>query len=142
MIDVWANYSSVDTEIVNSGSSNVDMIGNELRSIPSYTTSVGIDAFVTEEITARLHVDAQGDYFVNEANVGGEFGGYTITSLSVDYKLDWGTLNLGVNNLFDEYHEYVYDLTMDGSDTIHSAGDGRNYSVSVRFELRALRFKV
>ena len=42
---------------------------------------------------------------------------------------------VGLFNLFDEYHEYVYDLTMDGSDTIHSAGDGRNYSVSVRFEL-------
>lgn len=132
MIEVWANYSSVDTEIVNPGSGAEATIGNELRSIPEYTASIGFDAALNERATARVHLDAQGDYYVNEANLGGKFGDYSLVHASVDYEFNWGLVSLNANNIFDEYYEYVFDFSADGTATIHSPGDGRNYSVSVR----------
>jgi iron complex outermembrane receptor protein len=132
-IEIWANYSAVETEIVNPSSTAADTVGNELRSIPEYTASVGITGYISDTITARMHVDSQGDYYVNEANLGGQFGGYTLTNASVDYDASWALLSFSVNNLFDEYYEYVFDFSSDGSYTIHSPGDGRNFSVSAKF---------
>ncbi|REL28193.1 TonB-dependent receptor [Thalassotalea euphylliae] len=133
IIDIWANYSSVDTEIVKTSTAAAATQGNELRSIPEYTASIGIDAQITEQITASVHVDSQGDYYVNEANLGGQFGDYTITNASIDYEFDWGLVSLNANNLFDEYYEYVFDFSSDGTATIHSPADGRNYSLSIRY---------
>ena len=132
-IELWANYSAVSTEIVNPGSASAANIGNELRSIPEYTASVGLDVALNDQIAARLHLDSQGDFYVNEANLGGRFGDYTLAHLSVDYDVDWAVLSFNANNLFDEYYEYVYDFSSDGTSTIHSPGDGRNFSVSARF---------
>ncbi|MGB0835830.1 MAG: TonB-dependent receptor [Psychrobium sp.] len=133
-VELWANYGVVDTEIVNTSSTNAANVGNQLRSIPEYTASIGLIADVTDVLTARVHVDMQGDYYVNEANLGGKFGGYTIANASFDYDAQWAKLSLNLNNLFDEYSEYVFDFSKDGSATIHSPGDGRNFSVTAKFE--------
>ena len=135
MLDIWANYSSVDTEIVNTSSASASTAGNELRSIPEYTASVGFDLSISDAMTARLHVDAQGDYFVNEANLGGQFGNYTLTHASIDRRFKWGSVSLNANNILDKYYEYVFDFSADGTETIHSPGDGRNFSLSVAITL-------
>ena len=93
----------------------------------------GIDIRLNDKLTGRLHVDSQGDYFVNEANLGGRFGDYSLSHISLDYTLDRTVLTLSVNNLFDTYYEYVYDNSSDGTATIHSPGDGRNLSLSARY---------
>lgn len=131
-LELWANYSAVDTEIVTPSLSAIATIGNELRSIPDYTASAGLSAFVNDKVTARVHVDAQGDYFVNEANLGGQFGDYVLTSASIDYDASWVLLSFNINNLLDEYYEYVFDFSSDGTQTIHSPGDGRNFSVTAK----------
>ena len=118
----WANYATVNAKI-RGASSNA---GNHLRSIPNYTSSFGMDYSITSKFSARVHLDGQGDYYVNEANVGGTFGEYTLLGMSFDYAMPWGTVNLQLNNLTDDYYEYVYDLVGDGQDTIHSPGNGRN----------------
>ncbi|WP_440905386.1 TonB-dependent receptor [Catenovulum sp. SX2] len=132
-LSIWANYSLVDTKIVNPGEAGASNIGNELRSIPEYTASVGIDAYITDQFKASLHIDSQGDYYVNEANEGGQYGDYTLAHMSFNYTLDNLDISLNLNNLFDQYYEYVYDFSSDGSGTIHSPGDGRNASISARF---------
>jgi hypothetical protein len=70
-------------------------------------------------------------FFVNEANVGGEFGDYTLVNASFDHETCWGNISLQLHNLLDEYYEYVFDLGAAGTDLIHSPGDGLNASVSV-----------
>ena len=126
----WANYATVDARI--SGAS-IDA-GNQLRSIPNYTSSFGMEYSITSKFLARMHLDGQGDYYVNEANVGGTFGEYTLLGMSFDYAMPWGNVNLQINNLADDYFEYVYDLVGDGQDTIHSPGSGRNISTSISYE--------
>jgi len=51
----------------------------------------------------------------------------------MDYATSWGNINFQVNNLFNEYYEYVYDNGgVDG--VIYSPGDGVNASVSVAYK--------
>lgn len=127
---LWTNYTTVEA-IVREGSPN---IGNQLRSIPDYTASFGLEYSITESFSVRTHIDSQGDAHVNEANSGGTFGGYTLLGMSFDYALPWGNLNMQVNNLADDYFEYVYDLAGTGQGLIHSPGNGRNVSASISYD--------
>jgi iron complex outermembrane receptor protein len=131
---LWGNYSIINSEIVKPSSAQAATVGNELRSIPEFVSSVGINYDFTPKLTARIHVDSQGNYYANEANVAGQFGDYTLVNANLDYQLSWGNINLQVNNILDEFHEYVYDFNGDGTGLIHSPGDGINASLSVGIE--------
>jgi iron complex outermembrane recepter protein len=128
---LWANVTTIDAEITLPDQSQAAFVGNELRSIADYTASLGVSVAINPSWVARVHVDSQGDYFVNEANLGGEFGDYTLVNASFDYETPWGNVSLQLQNLLDEYYEYVFDLGAAGTDIIHSPGDGLNASVSV-----------
>lgn len=129
----WGNFTTIDTEIVRAADSIADAQGNELRSIPDFTASLGLNYQVTENFVARIHLDAQGDYHINEANVGGQFGDFTLLSASADYDAGWGVIKFQLNNITDEYYEYAFDFGNDAAFTIHSPGDGINGSVSVNW---------
>lgn len=129
-IDIWANYSQLDSEIVDPVASRANTKGNELRSIPGYTASLGVSYQATPALTARVHVDSQGDYYINENNVGGKYGGYTLVSAGFEHDSKIGTFNLQINNLFDEFYEYVYDFSDSATTTVHSPGNGINASLT------------
>ncbi|MGH1427870.1 MAG: TonB-dependent receptor [Arenicella sp.] len=131
---VWFNYSYLSSEIVDPVSDREATLGNELRSVPEYTASVGFDYEVTSKLTSRVHVDSQGDYYVNENNQGGKFGGYTTVNVGLDYEASIGHFNFQVNNIFDEEYEYVYDFGNTGDLTVHSPGDGVNASVTYSYK--------
>ena len=133
-VSLWANYTTVDSEIIKPASARNAFIGNELRSIPDSTGSLGMNFQASQAWNLRLHVDRQGDYFVNEANLGGQFGDYSLLHANVDYLTEIAGIatqfSLQANNLTDRYHEYVFDFSANGTDTIHSPGDGRSVSLS------------
>jgi iron complex outermembrane receptor protein len=128
---LWANYTRINSEILVADDSLAAFTGNELRSIPDYTASVGASFQATSQLTLRVSASSQGDYFVNEANQGGQFSGYTLVEASASYRWKGWDFSVQVNNLFDEFYDYVFDFSADGTDTIHSPGDGRNVSLSV-----------
>lgn len=134
-VSLWGNYSAIETEIVKTGSAETAYKGNALRSIPNYTASLGLSAQLIPKVSAKIHVDSQGSYYINEANLGGKYGDYTLVGFNVNYDDTWGAINLQVNNVFDKYYEYVYDFGQTGADSIHSPGDGANASVSVSWKL-------
>ncbi len=135
---LWANYTTVDSEIIKPASARNASIGNELRSIPDHTGSLGLNFQASEAWNLRLHLDRQGDYFVNEANLGGQFGDYSLLHANIDYLTEIAGVatkfSLQANNLTDRYHEYVFDFSANGTDTIHSPGDGRSLSLSAGFK--------
>ncbi len=131
---LWGNATTVDSAILRPASNRSAFIGNELRGIPDHTASLGLSVRATDTLTARVHVDHQGDYYVNEANLGGQFGDFTLLHASVEQRFGWGMLALQLNNLTDRYHEYVFDFSADGTNTIHSPGDGRNATLSATIE--------
>ncbi|MEX0962951.1 MAG: TonB-dependent receptor [Pseudohongiellaceae bacterium] len=127
---LWANFTTVNSEIVRPSDSLQNAIGNEIRSIPDFTASVGAQYQFTPAISGRIHIDSQGDYYVNENNLGGKFGDYTILNAVLEYSTNWGRVNFQLNNATDEFFEYVFDFGETGIDTIHSPTDGVNASVS------------
>ncbi len=132
---LWLNYSRISTEIENGGDALQDFTGNQLRGIPSYTASLGVQVVATARLRVGAHIDAQGDAFVNEGNLGGRFGGFELVHGTVQYETKWGTWGLELNNLFDEPYEYVFDFSQTGESTIHSPGDGRGGTLSLRVKL-------
>ena len=126
----WGNFSRTFTEITNPGEDAQGTIGNRLRSVPDFTTSFGARYDMTSNIFARVHVDGQGNYYVNEQNFGGRFGEYILASADFGFQTDTDRISIQVNNIFDQFFEYVFDLGFDGTNTIHSPGAGRNASIS------------
>lgn len=131
---LWGNLTTVDSAIVRPASNRLAFVGNDLRGIPDRTASLGVNLRATDTLTARIHLDHQGDYHVNEANLGGRFGGFTLLHASVEQRFGWGVLALQLNNLADRFHEYVFDFSENGTGTIHSPGDGRNATLSATIE--------
>ncbi|MBX2857715.1 MAG: TonB-dependent receptor [Cellvibrionaceae bacterium] len=129
----WGNFAYIDSEIIRAADALSDTQGNALRSIPSQVATLGLNYQVSENLIARFRLDNQGDYFINEANVGGKFGDYTLLSASADYDAGWATLKFQLNNITDEYYEYAFDFGNDAAFTIHSPGDGINGSVSINW---------
>jgi len=136
-LNFWGNVSYSESEIEDAsaaGGTFDNAIGTEVRGTPNWTYSLGMSYDFTEDLTVRLALDGQSGYYINENNEGGRFGDYNIVNLGADYRLGNGLLSLQVNNITDEYYEYVYDFSQDGSSTIHSPGDGINASLSYSFE--------
>lgn len=130
-LTIWGNYAKVDSEIKEAGANE----GNELRGIFDYTASLGMTWSITPKLAWKVHYDAQGDAYVNEANEGGKFGDYKLVNTSLDYITSWGSINAQVNNLFDEEYAYVYDFCFPcgGGGISVSPGNGINGSISVTY---------
>lgn len=129
-LNIWGNLSKVYTNIEKTSTANQAFTGNDLRGIPDHTASIGASYQWTSAFVTRMHIDRQGNYYVNEANLGGQYGDYTLVNASADYKTSWGKVSMQANNLFDKFYEYVFDFGNAGIDTIHSPGAGRNFTVS------------
>lgn len=132
----WGNVSRVYAKIEESNAQNPDFRGNNIRSIPSYTTSLGLQFVPNADWIARIHIDSQGDYYINESNRGGKYGGYTLTNANIDYKTSWGRVSLLANNIFDRYYEYVFDFNSNGSagGVNFAPGAGRNFMLTATLD--------
>ncbi|MDP3088377.1 MAG: TonB-dependent receptor [Methylotenera sp.] len=128
--NIWGNVSKVYTKINKTSSANAAFKGNELRGIPDHTASIGANYRWSNDLTLRMHIDNQGAYYVNEANLGGKYGDYTLVNANADYKTSWGKVSVQANNLFDKFYEYVFDFGNAGIDTIHAPSAGRNFTIS------------
>jgi iron complex outermembrane receptor protein len=129
---LWANASKVYSEIIQSSSAGQAFAGNALRGIPDHTASLGVQYTHDDCLVARVHIDRQGAYYINEANIGGQYGAYTLVNANVDYKTYWGKVSVQANNIFDKFYEYVFDQSTNSAlvDSIHSPGAGRNLTLS------------
>lgn len=131
-LSFWGNVSRVYAKIEEPNPQNPEFRGNSIRSIPSYTASLGLQFVPNTDWIARIHVDSQGDYYVNESNQGGKYGGYTLTNANIDYKTNWGRVSFLANNIFDKYYEYVYDFSSTGATNQlnFAPGAGRNFMLT------------
>lgn len=134
MWSLWGNLSLVNQKITKGPDNKPSLAGNRIRGIPDHTASLGLQFTPNSQWIARVHVDRQGAYYVNENNLGGEYGAYTLTHANVDYKTNWGRISVQANNIFDKEYEYVYDFTSTGGNLNFSPGAGRNFSLTATLD--------
>jgi len=137
-LSFWGNVSRVYAKIEEPNAQNPEFRGKNIRSIPSYTASLGMQFVPNADWIARVHVDSQGDYYINESNLGGKYGGYTLTNANIDYKTSWGRVSLLANNIFDRYYEYVFDFNSNGSTNAvnFAPGAGRNFMLTATVDFK------
>lgn len=133
---LWGNLSKVYSEITKTSSASQAFEGNELRGIPDHTASLGLQYTPNDRFVARVHIDRQGAYHINEANIGGHYGAYTLVNANMDYKTSWGKVSMQANNIFNKFYEYVFDQSTNSAvvDSLHSPGAGRNFTLSTTLD--------
>ncbi len=108
-------------------------LGNAIDHVPHWLWSGGLDYTGIERLRLSLWANGQSKYWLTAANSaanGGQFGRYSLFNAEASYQLNHQfELSLSVKNLGDTYYEYAW---WDGAQTLHSPGDGRNVTGSVR----------
>jgi len=132
-LSLWASYSRQEGVITNPGARPADAVfrDKEIDHVPDYSVKAGVDWDATSALTLSASVLGQGDYFLTTLNNTGRWGDYLLTNVDARYRWQKVTFGLSVKNVFDRYHEYVWH---DGTQSLHSPGDGRAFYGSVTLE--------
>ena len=104
--------------------------GNEIDHVPYWLFSGGVDFTAVPKLRLSMWFGGQSDYELTTTNNRGRWGGYASVNAEMAYRIsDKIELSLSAKNLTDVYQEYVW---WDGTQTLHSPGDGTNVVSSVR----------
>ncbi|MCP6082623.1 TonB-dependent receptor, partial [Klebsiella pneumoniae] len=85
--------------------SGQSLAGKEVFSTPRHISNLGADYRLNDDWRFGLQARAQGDYYIEELNQQGKYGGYALLDASVNYRLSPTTnLDLQVKNLTDRQY--------------------------------------
>lgn len=109
-LEVWLSHSVQEAKVVSAfTSTGTSLAGKEVFSTPRYITNIGADYRLSDAWRFGLQGRAQGDYYIDDLNAQGKFGGFVLFDASVRYTLSTTTsLNLQVRNIADRDYEYVW----------------------------------
>ncbi len=132
-INLWASYS-LQKAIIKAAPANAKTVGKQVDHTPDYIFSAGVDYQILPDLKSSLWTTGQGNYFLDTANSTQQFGEYALLNLALDYQVNKQVgLQFQVKNLTNTYWEYAW---FDGTQTLHSPGDGRAFygAVNVKFD--------
>lgn len=135
-LSVWTTFSLQEAIIKTPSPTTPQFKGNSIDHTPDYLFSAGIDYQFTPEFKSSLWTTGQGAYYPDEANKRNKVGEYALLNLDLSYKVNkMVELQFQAKNLTNTYWEYVWD---DGTQTLHSPGDGRAVygAISVNYDLK------
>ncbi|MDP2244648.1 TonB-dependent receptor [Pseudomonas sp.] len=137
---VWASHSIQEAKVVSAFTgAGQSLAGNEVFSTPRFISNLGAQYQPHQDWQFGLQARAQGDYYIDELNEQGKYGGFALLDANVRYNLSPTTsLDLQMKNVLDEEYEYVwYDNFFWGGDDqpMFSAAPGRSAYLSVNLKL-------
>jgi iron complex outermembrane receptor protein len=137
---VWASHSIQEAKVLSAFTgTGQSLAGKEVFSTPRYISNLGAQYQPHQDWQFGLQARAQGDYYIDELNAQGKYGGFALLDANVRYNLSATTsLDLQVKNVLDEEYEYVwYDNFFWGGDDqpMFSAAPGRSAYLSVNLKL-------
>lgn len=137
---LWASHSIQEAKVVSAfTASGQSLAGKEVFSTPRHISNLGADYRLNDDWRFSLQARAQGDYYIEELNRQGKYGGYALLDASVNYRLSPTTsLDLQVKNLTDRQYEYVWydNFFWSGADQpMFSPAPGRTAYLSLNLKL-------
>ncbi|WP_107330633.1 TonB-dependent receptor [Metapseudomonas otitidis] len=137
---LWASHSIQEAKVVSAfTASGQSLAGKEVFSTPRHISNLGADYQLNDDWRFGLQARAQGDYYIEELNQQGKYGGYALLDASVNYRLSPTTsLDLQVKNLTDRQYEYVWydNFFWGGADQpMFSPAPGRTAYLSLNLKL-------
>jgi iron complex outermembrane receptor protein len=137
---LWASHSIQEAKVVSAfTASGQSLAGKEVFSTPRHISNLGADYRLNDDWRFSLQARAQGDYYIEELNRQGKYGGYALLDASVNYRLSPTTsLDLQVKNLTDRQYEYVWydNFFWGGADQpMFSPAPGRTAYLSLNLKL-------
>jgi iron complex outermembrane recepter protein len=130
-VSLWVTGTSQRAVLEEPGAANAAARGKRLNHVPAWTAKYGADWLPTPGLRLAGWAYAQDDYEIVDVNNRGRFGAQHVVNTDVSYRWRSTNVGLGVTNLFNQYIEYAW---WDGTQTLHSPGNGRGLFLSVGFD--------
>lgn len=137
---VWGSHAIQEAKVVSAFTAGgQSLAGKEVFSTPRYISNAGVDYQFNDAWRFGLSARAQGDYYIDELNQQGKYGGFAVLDANVRYQVSATTsLDLQMKNLTDRDYEYVwFDNFFWGGDDqpMFSPAPGRSAYLSVNMKL-------
>lgn len=107
---VWASHAYQEAKIERDGrDASLSLEGREVAATPRYISNIGLDFQATEALRLGLQGRAQGDYYLEERNVAGKYGGFAVLDLSARYDITprW-SVDVQMKNATDRQYAYAW----------------------------------
>jgi len=107
---VWASHAYQEAKIERDGrDASLSLEGREVAATPRYISNIGLDFQATESLQLGLQGRAQGDYYLEERNVAGKYGGFAVLDLSARYDINprW-SVDVQMKNATDRQYAYAW----------------------------------
>lgn len=137
---LWASHAIQEAKVVSAfTAAGEPLAGKEVFSTPRYISNVGVDYRPDERWKFGVQGRMQGDYYIDELNEAGKYGGFKVLDVSASYQFsERFSIDLQVRNVADEQYEYVwYDNFFWGGDDqpMFSPAPGRSAYLSFNMKL-------
>ena len=109
-LHLWAAHSLQKAEVIKAFSaSGQSLAGKEVFSTPRRISNAGLEYRANDSWRVGLQGRAQGNYYIDNDNAQGKYGGFVLFEANVRYQLSARTsIDLQVKNLADRKYEYVW----------------------------------
>jgi iron complex outermembrane receptor protein len=109
-LTLWFSHALQEAKVVSAFTSGgVSLAGKEVFSTPRTITNLGAEYQADANWRFGVQGRAQGDYYIDDLNAKGKYGGFAVLDASVRYALSATTsIDLQLKNLTDHKYEYVW----------------------------------
>ncbi|KLD70303.1 TonB-dependent receptor [Xanthomonas pisi] len=107
---LWASHAYQEAKIERDDrDASVSLAGREVAATPRYISNIGVEYRPTAALRLGMQGRAQGDYYLEERNVAGKYGGFATLDLTARYTLTpaW-SVDLQVRNATGREYAYVW----------------------------------
>jgi iron complex outermembrane recepter protein len=137
---VWFAHAYQEAKVVSAfTSTGVPLAGKEVFSTPRYISNIGVEYRHDDRWRFSAQGRAQGDYYIDDLNAQGKFGGFAVLDVGVRYVVSQTmSVDLQARNITDTKYEYVWfdNFFWGGADQpMFSPAPGRSIYLSLNLKL-------
>ncbi|MBT2748781.1 MULTISPECIES: TonB-dependent receptor [unclassified Lysobacter] len=137
---LWASHALQEAKVVSAYTvGGVPLAGKEVFATPRCISNLGADYQWNDRLKLGLQARMQGDYYIEELNRQGKYGGYKVLDVNARYQASERlSVDFQIKNLANQRYEYVWydNFFWGGNDqAMFSAAPGRSAYLSLNFKM-------